>query len=94
MSGVGPHRDAETITSARTMSEECPVTHDDVDALLENGFNIVNRYKVAFFGSFFLRDSISTGGDYLKVLRTLQKDVEAAEATFREEMRRAKEEAS
>lgn len=82
------HRDAEKIIGERTLSDEFPITYDDVDALLENGFNIVNRYSVAFFDSSYLRKIVGAD-DYLKVLRTLQDHEEAVEAKLREEMPRA-----
>jgi len=47
------HLDAEKIINPRTLSDKYPVTHDDVAGLLENGFNIVNRYSVSSFHSLF-----------------------------------------
>lgn len=84
------HRDAEKIVSDRTLSDDYPITYDEVDALLNNGFRIVNRYSVAFFNTSSL-PAIIGADDYLKVLKTLQEDVEDYEARLLEEIRGVRE---
>src|SRR5262249_487681 len=84
------HRDAEKIISARTLADDYPITYDDIEALLETGFRILNPYNVAFFNTSSLRE-ITGADDYLKVLKTLQGDVEAREARLKEEIRRTLE---
>jgi hypothetical protein len=53
-------------------------------------FRIVNRYSVAFFNTPSL-PAVIGADDYLKVLQTLQEDVEAKEARLQEEIRQALE---
>jgi hypothetical protein len=69
------------------------VSHADVTALLDTGFQIANRYNVVFFGSSFGREIMGLG-DHEKVLRTLQDRVELWEARFQAEVERAKREAN
>lgn len=40
------------------MGDDYPITYDDIDTLLDNGFRIVNRYSVAFFSISNLRNII------------------------------------
>ncbi len=86
---VYAHRDVEKAISGDMVAY--PITHDDIRALLDKGFEIVNRYGVAFFRDSLLRD-VMNSNDYLKVLRTLQNEVEGWEATFRAVAEQAKQE--
>jgi len=85
------HRDLGKAV-ARDLAEKYPVSGADVALLLERGFKILNRIGVAFFGSSFLPE-IHGADDYLKVLKTLQADVESREARHRADVERARREA-
>jgi hypothetical protein len=84
------HRDAEKIVSNRTLADDYPITYDEVGALLDNGFDILNRYSVKFFRTSNLPKMVGAD-DYLKVLQTLQDDVEQDEARITDLARRAGE---
>lgn len=84
------HRDAEKIVSERTLGDDYPITYDEIGTLLDNGFGIVNRYSVTFFRTSNLAKIVGAD-DYLKVLRTLQDDVEVYEARVQDDIRRARE---
>lgn len=84
------HRDAGKAVGARTLGEDYPITYDELDALLENGFRIVNRYSVAFFSTSNL-PAIVGADDYLTLLKTLQEDVERHEARLEDDVRRTRE---
>ena len=75
---VYAHKDSGKVISSRRLSDEYPITYNDVDALLSKGFDIVNRFSVAFFSRSY-KPPIVGGDDYLKVLETLQQHAEAAE---------------
>src|SRR5579872_3119471 len=70
------------------LADTYPVTHDDVWRLLENGFEIVNRYNGVFFSTHFMREILGLD-DYEKVLRILQDRVEMREAQLEVERQRA-----
>jgi AbiU2 len=89
---VYAHRDVRK-TIGRDLAETHPVTHADVTALLERGFEIVNRYNRVLFANSFSRE-VTGLADYEKVLRTLQDRVELREAQFQAEVERAKREAN
>ena len=57
---------------------------------LGEALGIVNRYSVTFFRTSNLPKIIGAD-DYLRVLRTLQDHVEAHEARFQDDIRRARE---
>jgi hypothetical protein len=85
------HRDlAKTLTGR--LAEEYPVTDDEVAKLLENGFNMLNRYNAVFFGAHFARE-VHGLDDYEKVLKILQERVELWEAQLQAEVQRARREA-
>jgi hypothetical protein len=84
---VFAHRDVKK-TLAGNLAEQYPVTYDDVAALLERGFEIMNRYYGVFFSTYFSRE-VHSLGDYEKLLRTLQDRVELWEAKFEAERQRA-----
>jgi AbiU2 len=86
---VYAHRDVEKALVGG-LAEAYPVTHDDIQALLDQGFDIVNGYNAVFFRSSFARD-VAGLNDYVKVLRTLQSDVERMKADFQEQVKRARE---
>ena len=85
---LAAHRDAGKIVGDRRLGDDYPITYDELDALMDNGFRIVNRYSVHFFSTSSLPEIIGAD-DYLKVLRTLQDDVEARAARLQEEVKQA-----
>jgi|ERR1051325_4524223 hypothetical protein len=69
------HRNAQKIIDGTIYGDKYPITYDDVNALLDNGFRIVNGYSAELFRVSNLPKMIGAD-DYLDVLQTLQADVE------------------
>jgi hypothetical protein len=65
------HRDAGKILRGWTLAEDAPLTTEDVNSLVENGFAILNRYGLAFFNTASARH-VHGHDDYTGVLRTLE----------------------
>jgi len=87
------HRDAGKILKGWTLAEDAPLTNADITALVENGFGILNRYGYIFFNTETARH-VHGHMDYLRVLETLQRDAEARQAKFTEQLQRAEAEAA
>ncbi|MEP7310260.1 MAG: hypothetical protein ABJA98_32555 [Acidobacteriota bacterium] len=87
---VYAHRDVRKTVSG-DIAAQYPISHTDMSNLLENGFDIVNRYNGVFFGGCFARE-VHGLEDYENVLRTLQDSVEAIEAQFAAQMEQLKRE--
>jgi hypothetical protein len=68
---VFAHRDATKIIDGRRVVDRYPLTHGDIDSLLDNAFAIVNRYGRGLFGTGIYR-RIAGDDDYIHVLNTLQ----------------------
>jgi hypothetical protein len=88
---VYAHRDVEKALVGGLVDDR-PVTHDNIQALLDEGFEIVNGYNAVFFRSSFARD-VAGLNDYVKVLRTLQNEVERMEADFEVQAKRFRSDA-
>src|SRR6266550_2380130 len=65
------HRNAQKIIDGTVFGDKFSITYDDVGALIDNGFRIVNGYSADIFGVSNRREMIGAD-DYLAVLRTLQ----------------------
>lgn len=85
------HRDAGKIPDGWTLAEDAPLTTEDVNSLIGNGFTIVNRYGFGFFSTGTSRN-VHGHGDYIRVLKTLQQSAEAFAAPLDEQLRQAEEE--
>ena len=77
------HRDTKKVTSGQRISDDFPIKYDDLQALINTGFEILNRYGVTFFRS-SMQPRVSGAGDHAWVLDTLRQRAEADEVRSQE----------
>ena len=87
------HRDPIKIIDSRKLSEEHPITWEEIDSLLTTGFQILNRYSIEFFNTSTLAN-VHGYQDYLNVLKVLEDHQHAAHDRLQEEIRRLEAEPS
>ena len=86
------HRDPTKIANMQKLSDDYPITWDEIRTLLDTGLTIANRYGLAFFRTVTSRN-VHGHNDYLHVLKVLEAHYAAVHAGFMEQLRIAKEQA-
>lgn len=83
---VVAHRDTGKLLKGVELGTQYPLTFTDVQALLDDGLSIVNRYSILFIATSHARQIIGHD-DYLKVLQAVRAQLDAHEVRVQKQIR-------
>ena len=83
------HRDAGKILDGRVLAIDHPLSHDDIERLIERGFRIINRYSYVFAASINARNMLGSD-DVLRILEPLHSSAQAEDERLRREVARVR----